>query len=118
MTQLERLIILRVFDNLRDLGWLPYETQPDAYDSSWQETTPDALAVLPHLEATGDALVYVRREGRTRWLRFILGNTGWDVLSDYSVPWRMNSEAPVNDAFDDATSEASDWAESYMEVCR
>lgn len=113
MTQLERLTILRIFDNLRDLGWLPYETQPDVYDASVQEITPDALAVLPHLEATGDALVYVRKGDRTRWLRFILGNTGWDVLSDYSVP-RIGSDAP----FDNATAEASDWAESYMEVCQ
>ncbi len=48
--------------------------------------TTNRKKLLAYTRATDEDLLIVYRSGeRVGWVRFIYGNTGWDVISDYTT---------------------------------
>lgn len=82
-------------DNVRDFETLSAD-KADILSRMFQ-TDEDYLFVW---QATGAVAKYGDRDattGRAGWIRFIYGNSGWDVISDYSDNDAINSVLdPVN----------------------
>jgi hypothetical protein len=46
----------------------------------------DAEAVLKAMQTTDDDYLLAYRDGKqVGWVRFVYGNSGWDVIADYSM---------------------------------
>ena len=55
----------------------------------------DREAILNALRTTDDDYLIVEDGSKTKWVRFVYGNSGWDVINDYSTSLERIL-APVN----------------------
>lgn len=95
---LERDIVTRTIDALLTAGYIVKESE----DDTWHNTKEHTLALLFDLD---DAFLMATSSANesnhthSGWVRFVFGNDGWDVISDYTT----NLEdvlKPVNDYVD------------------
>ena len=86
----EHDIVTRTVDALADAGYALKEQE----DGNYSDTREQLLALLFDLD---DALLLVSRGngGADGWVRFVFGNDGYDVISDYTT--NLESVlAPIN----------------------
>lgn len=72
-------IVSRTIDALIAAG---FELR-ESYGEESYTTDRDALLAL--LFDLDDAFLIARNAERSGWVRFVFGNDGWDVISDYTV---------------------------------
>jgi hypothetical protein len=85
-------IVSRVLDALSAAGYWVSEQEDRRVMGSPDFSRADLLALLSDLD---DAYVLASDAELTRWVRFVFGNGGFDVISDYSVSLERVL-APVN----------------------
>ena len=83
--KLERQIAIRVVKDALAEGWLV--TVDNGADEDVTLVRSDSLrAVLAAMFATDDETLSFSQDGvRKGWVRFVYGNSGWDVVNDYST---------------------------------
>jgi len=83
--KIERQIVKKTIGELLAAGYGLGVADPD--DDEWLiENSTDADAVMKELMAADEEHLYVYRDGkRIGWVYFVYGNSGWDVISDYTV---------------------------------
>jgi len=80
----EQEIVTKVVDAMLQAG---YPLQTDIQnDPRPAVPTSDRAEILAEMMAVDDEFLGVYQEGdRIGWVRFVYGNDGWDVVSDYST---------------------------------
>jgi hypothetical protein len=81
--EIEKKIARKVIDDALASGYTL-----DVHDSEeWViQNSSDADAVMAAMFSTDDDSLHIRKDGeRIGWVWFIYGNSGWDVISDYTV---------------------------------
>ena len=83
--KLERQIAIRVVKDALAEGWLV--TVDNGADEDVTLVRSDSVrAVLAAMFATDDETLSFSQDGvRKGWVRFVYGNSGWDVVNDYST---------------------------------
>lgn len=103
----EREILRRTIAALLAAG---YHLQINDGEEDQTPLTTDAALLLKESCATDEDILYVFKPGEADkfngegFVHFIYGNTGWDVISDYSV----NLATPLEPVFEYA-DEMSEW---------
>ena len=93
----EREIVRATIENIVKLGWAP-----ETVDIGDGEVAVDTIDAMMNEAFSGDiARIYFKRGAEIAWIFIVLGNAGWDVVSDYT----MCLESAVRDT-DDLTD---DW---------
>lgn len=81
--QAERAIVRRVIREAKKAGYLPEVT----WDGGEYVKTPNESAVMDAVFAVDEATVHFDagkgNNGKSHGVFFVLGNSGWDVISDY-----------------------------------
>lgn len=81
--QLEQRIVRRTAKVLLAAG---YVLQVNNGEDITPETPTDSLTgILTGMMETDDEYLIVTGKGYRGWVRFVYGNDGWDVISDYTV---------------------------------
>lgn len=85
----ERAIVRRVVRDLLDAG---FELGTDAEGEDEKPRTTKQAQILPRLMQVDDEHLLIFKPGRTdndprpdSWVRFVYGNDGYDVISDYTT---------------------------------
>ena len=81
--EIERQIARKVIDDALAAGYAidVFDGEEDAIENS-----TDAEAIIAAMFSTDDDRLYFRKENEViGWVWFIYGNSGWDVISDYTV---------------------------------
>ena len=82
--RIERAIVRRVVKDALTAGY-----RLDVYDGGDEPAVAGARTLKAAMDALlntdEDQLVLRHPEGRSGWVRFVYGNGGWDVISDYSA---------------------------------
>ena len=86
----ERAVVLKLVDTLLAAG---FEFAVDDGEERHPWTT-DRAAVLDAILNTDEDVLHVRKDGRNGWVLLVYGNSGWDVICDYSV-WLEAALEPV-----------------------
>ncbi len=80
----ERRLVWSLLKHLQQHGWVVTAVD-DGGDSVIQVS--DHLAVMEHVFSVDESLIKVRKgDGRRHAICFVLGNDGWDAISDCSCP--------------------------------
>ena len=77
---IERRIVTALIDRALAEG---YELSVDDGDNRHPWTTNRAEVTDNIMEADEDRL-YLRKDGHTAWVYLVYGNSGWDVICDYT----------------------------------
>lgn len=100
----EHKIVNRVVSDLLAAGYtLSSPESPKNLVS--QEASTGLSALMADLFSCDDAVLRASRDGKSgRWVRFIYGNGGWDVISDYttSLDADMQGAMAYAQTFDDS----------------
>lgn len=81
--QLEATIVKKTVKVLLDAG---YKLRIDDSESVRpREATDSATTILAELMETDDEYMEAFKDGKRSWVRFVYGNDGYDVISDYTV---------------------------------
>lgn len=83
VTQMEEAIVIAVVKQLIATGHkLSVDNGGDTYEI---KNSTDADAVLKEMRATGEDFLYTKKEGDPkRYVQFVYGNDGYDVICDYT----------------------------------
>jgi hypothetical protein len=85
--EIERAIVERVVDDALAAGcWLNVDNGGDNMELEFP--TSEKHEIMKALFATDDDRLYLFKPGNKRatgWVWFIYGNSGWDVISDYTT---------------------------------
>lgn len=90
----EQEIVVKVVDAALSAGYL---LQTDLNEDPRPESpTTDRAAILAEMMETDDEFLGLFKDGgRCGWVRFVYGNDGWDVVSDYTTNLE-NLLSPIN----------------------
>ena len=89
--RIERRVVWNLISHLRRAGFRPVAVEADD-----DVKTPTATAMMEELFSMDEGRLYFRKPGGShRWVMVILGNDGWDAVSDWGVP-------TMDDGFDAA----------------
>ena len=80
--EIEKQIARKVIDDALAAGYTI-----DVFDGEEfpLKNSTDAEQILAAMFSTDDDRLFLNRGGKTAWVWFIYGNSGWDVISDYNV---------------------------------
>ncbi|UPT95471.1 hypothetical protein J4G48_0040670 [Bradyrhizobium barranii subsp. apii] len=80
--EIEKQIARKVVDDALAAGYTI-----DVFDGEEfaVKNSTDAEQIFAAMFSTDDDRLFLTRDGKTAWVWFIYGNSGWDVISDYNV---------------------------------
>lgn len=81
--RIERAIVRRVVKDALAAGYaLDVDDGGEELAATGVTTVQAAMDALMNTDQDD---LYLTRDGKRSWVRFVYGNDGWDVISDYSV---------------------------------
>lgn len=95
--KLEWEIVVKVVDKLLRSG---YELSVYSEDPAIESYTTDRQTVLSLMMEVDDEFLYAIKDGKRSWVRFVYGNDGYDVISDYTTDLE-DVLAPIQKWIDD-----------------
>lgn len=96
--EMEKIIGDKLVDLLIEAGYdLSIDNGGDCLELPW---TRDAAEVKAAMRATDDEMILARKDGVENTVKLVYGNSGWDVINDYSCYL-----SPIIDKLDDMTAE-------------
>lgn len=78
--RIERRVVAALCVRLAAVGWMPHEV----YDGEERTKVDDARGAMELIFNLDDAWLTFAKGERRHWVRLVMGNSGWDVISDYS----------------------------------
>lgn len=100
--RIERRVVAALCAYLDEHGWRPCKL----YDGETITPVHDAKSAMELIFNLDDSWLYFTNGAREHWVRLVRGNSGWDLISDYSYASNQadNFEASM-EAFN-----GEDWA--------
>lgn len=95
-------IAIRTIDAILDAGYLiaVSDDRTDADNSVVQEKTSDRTAIIKSLFTSDDNVLFVYNKFTEKccgWVLLLYGNSGWDLLADWTMVVVDQLLKPVND---------------------
>jgi len=79
--EVERIIVKAVIEAALAQGW----TLTAVSNGEDETHAPSIDKAMEELFACDDSHAYFRKGEESGWFYFVLGNSGWDVVTDYTV---------------------------------
>ncbi len=79
--RIERRVVASLCAHMAERGWTPSKL----YDGDTTTPVHDAKSAMELIFNLDDSYLYfVNASGREHWVRLVNGNSGWDLINDYS----------------------------------
>lgn len=91
--KIEQDIVTRVVEALLSAGYLLQVSDGESHRP--EQPTTDRAVILAELMDTDDEALIAVKPGIRRWVHFVYGNDGYDVVNDYTTSLESVME-PIN----------------------
>lgn len=79
--EIERKVVRHLIREMKKVGWIADKV--DDGDDEYIKVSTEA-EVMESVFAVDEAQIRFKKGGAAHWVTIILGNDGWDCISDYS----------------------------------
>ena len=79
--EIERKVVRHLIRTMKKHGWIAKKVD-DGGDQ--YELTPTERSVMDAVFAVDEAQIYFSKESHGHWVQIVLGNSGYDCISDYN----------------------------------